>query len=88
MARIEAHEIVAHGLVCDNCESITHVRNSTSKAPGYFISPGGLTRVTHAKNVFTNINEYYFCDKTCLLNAMQFMLSNITCDKQGKVNDD
>lgn len=77
MARIEAVELVAYGLKCDNthCDTLVPTRNSTSKVQGYYLA--GFERVGDSGYSAKAKEELFFCSKECLVEAMKWQISRL-----------
>lgn len=82
MGKIKAKELVAHGWSCDDltCDTVTPVRNSESRAPGYYID---IERVTDGMVRRVNRDQLFFCSKECMLNALEFQFSSMTDVRVG-----
>jgi hypothetical protein len=74
--KITAVERIAHGVMCDRCESITPVANEASRAKGYYVK---LWRVTEYHEYVSE--ELFFDTKECMLEALRWQTSAMTTTK-------
>ena len=84
MARIEARELVAYGMTCDNtgCEVVVPVRNATSTPMGYYIK--GMRVTEYGNRWSTGQDCLYFCTKEHMLDALQWQFSALTTTHEGR----
>lgn len=83
MSRVNAVELVAHGVKCDgiNCDVLIPVRNTHSMPTGFYLD---LVRVTYEGNQYATPEQLFFHDKTCMLATLEFSLSSLTTKTEVK----
>jgi hypothetical protein len=67
-------EVVRHAYVCDDCAKVVPAESEqpTDRPVGFFMN---LYQVTNG-GVHQGTRLLFFCDKKCLMNAMQYRLSS------------